>query len=71
MRRTQKQVVRDWLDKGNTLTRLEAFERFGIFELAARIKELEADGYEVDRESKAITTRYGVKTAVTVYSKGV
>lgn len=67
---TQKETVRGWLDKGNELTRLEAFDRFGIFELAARIKELEAEGYPVSRSTRAITTRYGVKTAVTVYSKG-
>lgn len=38
--RTQKESIRKWLEDGNTLTSLEALNKFGCFRLGARISEL-------------------------------
>ncbi|WP_227545468.1 MULTISPECIES: helix-turn-helix domain-containing protein [Moraxella] len=37
---TQNQQILDYLMAGNTITPLEALERFGCFSLAARVYEL-------------------------------
>jgi len=46
-RTTQNDLILAWLSQGNTLTPLEALDRFGSLRLAARIKDLRNAGHEI------------------------
>ncbi len=50
MKETQAQAIHRYLRAGNTITPLEALERFGCFRLAARIYDLRQLGVEIDEE---------------------
>lgn len=45
---TQTELILDALQKGERLTPLDALERFGCFRLAARVKDLRADGHKIE-----------------------
>lgn len=45
----QKAKILNYLKSGNTLTAIQALEKFGCFRLAARIDELKA-GHEIRTE---------------------
>ena len=47
---SQNDRILDWLQKGKTLTPLEALNRFDCFRLAARINDLRAEGYPIHSE---------------------
>ena len=55
------------LRAGNSINRLSALIDLGIFELSARIIDLENDGYKVSKERKTVTNRFNEKTSVTQY----
>lgn len=38
--KTQKELIREYLERGNSLTPMDALELFGCFRLATRIFEL-------------------------------
>ncbi len=60
-KQTQRQKIKSWLEQGNTLTPLEALEKFGCFRLATRIFELKREGLNIDTkivENKATGKRY-------------
>lgn len=42
--------IRAWLERGNTLTSLEALKLFGCMRLASRISDLRNDGVNVQKE---------------------
>ena len=44
-RKSQKQMIREYLEAGNTLTPMEALTKFGCNRLSARIKEIREDGW--------------------------
>lgn len=46
---TQKQIILDQLMKGRTVTPLEALELAGSFRLSERIRELEREGYAIEK----------------------
>ena len=46
-KRTQEARIFDYLNEGNTLTPLEALEKFGCFRLGARIFDLRKKGLNV------------------------
>lgn len=60
---TQKQQVLNHMEEYGYITTFIAFERYSITRLSERIRELEDDGYDID---KPLITRKG-KT-FTVYS---
>ena len=47
---SQKELIRQHLEAGKTLTQYQALILFGCFRLASRIVEIERDGLKVDRE---------------------
>ena len=47
---SQKFAIRRYLETGNSLTALDALQRFGCLRLAARIGELRADGCKIIAE---------------------
>lgn len=49
-------------------TRMDAVREAGVFELASRIGELEAEGCTFHRKRVTVLTRYGGPTSVTEYT---
>jgi len=47
---TQAEAILAHLKAGNTITPIEALDKFGCFRLAARIIELRRDGYNIVTE---------------------
>ena len=49
-RKSQKQMIREYLEAGNTITPMEALTKFGCNRLSARIDEIKNDLYDSDRD---------------------
>jgi len=47
---TQKNEIRKYLEKGKSITAIEALRRFGCFRLAARISNLKDEGMDIRTE---------------------
>ena len=47
--KSQANRLLEWLQSGKSITRLEALVELGIFELSARIIDLEGEGYVIPR----------------------
>jgi len=65
---TQKDLILNWLQKGKTITPMEALEKFGCFRLAARIHNLRESGYNIvatpyETPSGKCVARYSLKAA--------
>ena len=45
----QTEAIKAYLDEGNTITAIEALNKFGCFRLASRIHDLKTEGYVVDK----------------------
>ena len=48
---SQTKQILAWLQSGNTITAIEALEKFGCFRLASRINDLKNGGYIINRRS--------------------
>ena len=44
---TQKEKIREWLEKGNSISPLSALSMWGCFRLAARVHALRGEGMEI------------------------
>ena len=58
---SQKAEIRRYLEKGKTLTPMQALGLFGCFRLSARIKDLREDGHSVI--TRFVTTKSGKRIA--------
>ena len=67
MKMTQRLAVKNWLENGNTLTSMEAFEKFGATRLSAIIFDLRAQGYIIDSIPCTGQTRYGDSCQYVMY----
>ncbi len=47
MSNTQNQLILNYLKNGNSITPLEALQKFNCFRLSARIFNLREDGYNI------------------------
>lgn len=66
--RTQMTELLKHLESGKTITSKEAFDRFGITRLSARIYDLRhKEGLNIITRNKIVNTRYGRKTMVAEY----
>lgn len=65
---TQKEAILIALKNGRKLTPLEALQDFGCFRLAARIYDLERDGYVIDRKMIEVVGKIAGKCKVAQYS---
>jgi len=63
----QKDRLLTWLLSGKHIDRFTALIELGIFELSARIVELEQEGIIVDRERKPVINRWNEKVSVMDY----
>lgn len=66
----QKERVVQYIKQYGSISTWEAFRDLGITRLAARVADLENDGYQVNREREAVKNRYGETTYITRYSFG-
>ena len=67
---SQKDRIRQHLDEGLTLNRLEGWSKLCVLETPARISELRASGYPIKTRMITVTNRYGEKVKVAEWSKG-
>ena len=65
---TQVQRLKQALDNGAKITRLDALIDLGIFELSARIGELEKMGHKFTKQRIKVTNRFGESVTVVEYS---
>ena len=54
-------MILDWMMAGNTITQLEALEKFGCSRLAPRVYEIKAKGYLVYSEDIVLPNGKRVK----------
>lgn len=47
---TQEQAILNYLQKGNTITALEALEKFGCMNLKGRIWDLKVRGHKIEKQ---------------------
>ena len=64
VRLTQYDLVKEHLESGKTLTRLEALSELGIMNPTARISELRADGIDVKTRMVGVYNRWDAKVKV-------
>lgn len=65
---SQKSDILEHLQKGNTISRLQALNIFGCFELKARICELEDDGHKIHTDYEMVTKANGKRKKMALYS---
>lgn len=58
---TQNQKIANYLNKGKSLTPIQALNKFNCFRLAARISDLRNEGMLI--KTKIITVKKGVNVA--------
>jgi hypothetical protein len=56
------------MKQGNTVDRLSALIDLGVFELSARIIDLQNAGHSINKTRKSIINRFGEKASVVEYS---
>lgn len=64
---TQRERVLNYIEDFGSITRIEAFFDLGIFELPARICELEKEGYKFKKSQHTTKNRYGERIRFTRY----
>lgn len=64
---SQEKRLKEHLKNGKTITRLEALNTLGIFELSSRIVALEKEGVIVERKWIEVTNRWGEKVRIKKY----
>lgn len=64
---SQASRLKEHFEAGKSITRLSALTDLGIFELSARVIDLENTGMTIDRKRITVTNRWGEKASVTKY----
>tara|TARA_Y100000592_G_C5468323_1_gene317973 strand:+ start:332 stop:535 length:204 start_codon:yes stop_codon:yes gene_type:complete len=64
---TQKQRLLTYLEQGNKINPLKAWQELGIYRLASRICDLRKEGVEVKDEWLEVPNRYGEFVRVKEY----
>ncbi len=64
---TQKQRLLTYLEQGNKINPLKAWQELGIYRLASRICDLRKEGNEVKDEWLEVPNRYGEFVRVKQY----
>lgn len=66
-KRTQNQLILDYIEKFGSITQLEANRDLGVMRLSARIGNLRAAGHPIITDIVAVPNRYGKKSRVARY----
>ena len=67
MAETQTSMLLKHLKQHGSITSMEAFERYGITRLSAKIFCLREQGYDIQTKSETCTNRYGRRVAYARY----
>lgn len=65
---SQKQRIKEYLESGKILTRLNSWSELGILECPARISELRAEGHNIKTKMISVKNRYNEKVRVAEWS---
>lgn len=65
--KTQKEIVLEHLERGFSITSLEAWEKYGCSRLADIIYKLRKEGYHIDAEMVKAKTKLGHDTTYATY----
>jgi hypothetical protein len=63
----QKQRILEWLQGGNSLTRLNSWDQLGCLEAPARISELRQEGIPIRTEMRTVTNKFGDRVRIAVW----
>ena len=66
--KTQNQIILSYLQKGKSLTAMDALKLFGCFRLAARVSDLKEMGEKIVSSRKHVKNHLGKDVIVAVYS---
>lgn len=58
-RKTQQDAVLEWLQAGESITSMQAFEMFGATRLSAIVFNLRKKGYVICAENVQVKNRFG------------
>jgi len=58
---SQTERIKDYMNQFGSISTMEAFKDLGITRLAARIAEIEHQGYQIDRTYEYSENRFGQK----------
>lgn len=61
-KKSQKQLILDYLLDGNEITPMDALNMFGCFRLGARIADLRDEGYDIKTRIAKTDKRYAIYT---------
>ena len=67
MKKTQKQMILEHLQKYHSITDLEAYQQYAIRRTGARVWDLRAEGYPIKTEMTTKPNRFGIKTTFATY----
>lgn len=67
---TQRERIYEYLQAGNKLTRLNAWDQLGILEAPARISELRAAGAPIVTTMREVRNRFGEPVKVAEWTMG-
>ena len=65
--KSQTKAIKDYLEAGNSITSMEAYDKFGCTRLSARIFDLKKAGYNIQTIMMEGQTRYGTSTRYAKY----
>ena len=65
---SQKQRIKDFLESGGVLTRLDSWSRLGIIEAPARISELRREGMLIKTKMVTVINRYNERVSIAEWS---
>ncbi len=65
---SQSKRILEYLEGGNKLSRLNAWNQLGVLEAPARISELRAKGYDIKTEMITVVNRFNEKVKIAEWS---
>lgn len=68
-RKTQHELILQYMDDFGSITPMEAFIDLGITKLATRVSEMIRDGYDITKKREKSKNRYGTKVTYMRYSR--
>ena len=68
MKQTQMSSIREYLENGNSITSMQAYQMFGCTRLSAKIFDMRKSGMKIQTEMIDCVTRYGMKTQCARYT---
>ena len=65
---TQISRIIQYLEEGNKINCLDAFDKLAVTQLATRISQIMDKGYDIKRERKVFVNKYGEELSLVEYS---